>query len=122
MAMHSNAQLQPPADWRWLLLASFLAMGLWAPIATAQDSSTPSTRLAQRNFKSGEETLRAFEPISRMTRHSVVKVDLNGTTVALAAVIDSSGLAITKASEIKDGKLTCWLASGKEVDAELIRT
>jgi S1-C subfamily serine protease len=28
-----------------------------------------------------------------------------------------SGLAVTKFSEIKEGKLTAWLASGKEVDA-----
>ena len=49
-----------------------------------------------------------------------MKIDLNGATVALAAILDSGGLAVTKASEIKNGKLTCWLASGKEVGAELI--
>jgi serine protease Do len=29
-------------------------------------------------------------------------------------------LVLTKASEIKSGKLTCWLASGKEVEAQLL--
>jgi len=64
--------------------------------------------------------LLAFEPISRATRDSVVKIDLDGNTVALAAVIDASGLAVTKASEIKEGKLTAWLAIGKEVEVQLI--
>ena len=62
----------------------------------------------------------AFEPISRATRDSVVKIDLDGKTVALAAVIDASGLAVTKASEIQEGKLTAWLAIGKEVEVQLI--
>ena len=66
--------------------------------------------------------MRIFAPISKATRNSVVKFDLNGTTVALGAVIDSSGLAITKASEIKKGKLTCWLANGREVSVERLNT
>ena len=90
--------------------------------APAQDSPSISTRLARDHFKNGEQTLLAFEPISRATRDSVVKLDLNGSTVALGAVIDASGLAVTKASEIKEGKLTAWLASGKEVDVHLIAT
>jgi serine protease Do len=88
--------------------------------AFAQDSPSLSTRLARDYFKSGAETLLAFESISRATRNSVVKLDLNGGTIALAAVIDAGGLAVTKASEIKEGKLTAWLASGKEVDARLL--
>ena len=34
--------------------------------------------------------------------------------------LDSHGLALTKGTELKLGKLTAWLAGGKEVDAELI--
>jgi len=87
---------------------------------SAQDSRSGSKRLTRDYFKNGEETLLAFEPISRATRDSVVKLDLNGGTVALAAVIDANGLAVTKSSEIKEGKLTAWLAGGKEVDVQLI--
>jgi serine protease Do len=90
--------------------------------APAQDSPSNETRLARDYFKNGEQTLLAFEPISRAARDSVVKLDLNGRTVALAAVIDASGLAVTKASEIKKGKLTAWLAGGKEVEVQLIAT
>src|SRR2546430_16532612 len=57
--------------------------------ASAQDSADFFTRLSRDYFKNGEETLLAFEPISRATRDSVVKLDLNGGTVALAAVIDA---------------------------------
>src|SRR6185436_18748160 len=71
--------------------------------------------------RSGEETLRAFGPVSAATRHSIVKFNVDGETVALGAVIDTNGLTITKASEIKKGKLTCWIASEEEVDAELLR-
>ncbi len=92
-----------------------------APLASAQESTGAAARLSRGLFKNGEETLRAFEPISRATRDSVVKLDLNGATIALGTVIDRNGLALTKASEIRQGKLTCWLANGKEVDAQVVR-
>jgi serine protease Do len=76
--------------------------------------------LARDHFKDGNETLRAFGSVSAPLVDSVVKLDVNGNTVALAAVIDENGMAVTKGSEIKPGKLTCWIASGREVDAELI--
>ena len=88
--------------------------------ASAQEFSARAARLPRDYFKNGGETLLAFEPISRATRDSVVKIDLNGGTVALAAVIDASGLAVTKASEIQEGKLTAWLAIGKEVEVQFI--
>jgi serine protease Do len=66
--------------------------------------------------------LSAFAPISEATRASIVKLNVNGVTVALATIVDTNGLALTKASELKKGKLTCWLATEKEVDAELIGT
>jgi serine protease Do len=97
-----------------------LAFILWDQMAPAQDSPIGGARLSRDYFKSGDATLRAFQPVSTATRNSVVKLDLDGSTVALAAVIDANGLVITKGSEIKLGKLTCWLASGKEVDASLI--
>lgn len=93
---------------------------LFAQAALGQDRSTLT--LPQDRFRSGEQTLRAFGPVSAATRHSIVKLNVNGETVALGTVVDASGLALTKASELKKGKLTCWLASDKEVAAELIAT
>lgn len=98
-----------------------LALALGALVVTGPSAAAPAMRLARPDYKSGETTMRAFEPVSRATRHSVVKLDVNGVTVALATIIDPTGLALTKASEVKTGKLTCWLASGKEVEANLIK-
>jgi serine protease Do len=100
--------------------ALLLALGLLAADASAQESADRPVPLVRNRFKTGDDTLLAFAPVAEALRHSIVKVDVNGGTVALAAVIDTNGLALTKSSEIKNGKLTCWLANGKEVDAELI--
>jgi len=86
----------------------------------AQDDSPPPPTLARNRFRNGEETLRAFLPVSQATRSSIVKLNVDGETVALGCVVDSAGLALTKASEIKKGKLTCWLASEREVSAEVL--
>jgi serine protease Do len=108
--------------WKFVLRASFVVWisAFVIDTAPAQDSPSGLARLPRHYFKNGEQTLLAFEPISRATRDSVVKLDLNGNTVALGAVIDTSGLAVTKASELKEGKLTAWLASDQEVDVHLI--
>jgi serine protease Do len=79
-----------------------------------------SPALPKNRFTSGDETLRAFAPVSAATRHSIVKFNVDGETVALGAIVDTNGLALTKASELKKGKLTCWLATDKEVGAEVL--
>jgi serine protease Do len=88
-------------------------------VASTQDLRISPT-LARNRFRSGEDTLRAFAPVSAATRHSIVKFNVDGETVALGAVVDTNGLTLTKASEIKKGKLTCWLATEQEVGAELL--
>jgi serine protease Do len=102
-----------------LRLPFALALALLAPAAGAQDSSR-SLSLLRSRYRNGEETLRAFAPISEATRYSIVKFNVDGATVALGTLMDTNGLALTKASELKKGKLTCWLAIEKEVDAEVI--
>jgi len=88
-------------------------------IASGQDALSFFS-LSRDQFRSGEEMLRVFAPVSASARNSIVKFRVDGKTVALGAIVDTNGLALTKASELKKGKLTCWLASDKEVDAELI--
>src|SRR5262245_31856115 len=100
-----------------IIVALLLGPGL--QFANSQDS-TLNTSLPRARFRSGDETLRAFASVSQLTRHSIVKLHVDGETVALGMVMDASGLALTKASEIKKGKLTCWLATDKEVDADLV--
>src|SRR5215813_8763272 len=89
------------------------------PGSFGQENARPAT-LPRIRYRSGDDTLRAFAPVSAATRHSIVKLNVNGSTAALGTVVDNSGLALTKASEIKPGKLTCWLATDKEVPAELL--
>jgi len=105
---------------RLLSAAAFgLGLVLAGLFAQAQDFSE-SPALPRTRFRSGEGTLRAFEPVSAATRHSIVKLNVDGETVALGAVMDTNGLVLTKASEIKGGTLTCWLASEEEVPADLL--
>jgi serine protease Do len=92
-----------------------------AQVGGAQESSLSAT-LPRNRYRNGEETLRAFAPISEATRYSIVKFNVDGATVALGTVVDTNGLVLTKASELKKGKLTCWLAIEKEVEAEVIGT
>ena len=101
--------------WLWALVLVLLAPGAWA-----QEPDWDATALPASLYTSGEDVLRAFKPISEATRNAVVKFNIDGETVALGAVLDPSGLALTKASQLRKGKLTCWLASEKEVPAEVL--
>ena len=103
------------------LLPLVLTLGLLSQLAGAQESSSSDT-LPRNRYRNGEETLRAFAPISAATRYSIVKLNVDGATVALGTVVDTNGLVLTKASELKKGKLTCWLATDQEVDAEVLAT
>jgi hypothetical protein len=76
----------------WNLKFSWsLALGIWSFLLPAQAApSLPSSR-----YLHGEETLRAFSSISKATRESIVKFNVNGETVALGTIIDTNGLALT---------------------------
>jgi serine protease Do len=95
-------------------------LGLLAALAATRQAE-PVAKLPRPRFRSGEETLRAFAPVAEAVRFSIVKLAVDGETVALGAVVDANGLVLTKASEIRPGKLTCWLASEQQVGAELVR-
>jgi serine protease Do len=97
-----------------ILLAATLTQAAFAQV------ETDFPALPRSRYRSGQQVLDAFAPISALTRNSVVEVNVNEDTVALGAVVDAGGLVLTKASEIKSGKLTCWLATGKEVEATLL--
>jgi serine protease Do len=96
-----------------------VALMLGSPAALAQNPASRSSKLPSDRFKSGESTLHAFAPVAAAVRGSIVKLDLNGKTIAFGTVVDADGLVLTKASEITDGKLTCRLAGGEEVAAEM---
>ena len=88
-----------------LMLAFTLAAAV--PTLSGAENEPFPLSLSRNRFRNGEETLRAFAPVSEATRFSIVKLNVGGETVALGAVVDTDGLVLTKASELKPGKLTC---------------
>ncbi len=116
--MKTDRAMLDPAALRRLLSDLLLTAGLALAAQAQNEEDYPS--LPRARYRSGQQVLDAFAPISAQTSNSVVELDVNEDTVALGAVVDSNGLVLTKASEIRAGKLTCWLASGKEVQAQLL--
>jgi serine protease Do len=100
-------------------LALILLAACLARAALAQDEADYPA-LPRARYRSGQAVLAAFAPISAQTRDSIVELNMDGSPVALGAVVDTNGLALTKASELGTGKLTCWLATGEEVQAQLL--
>src|SRR6266700_2362212 len=103
-------KLQTAGVLQLALASAALGLALLVQVASAQDALS-FLSLSRDQFRSGEEMLRAFAPVSAATRYSIVKFRVDGKTVALGAIVDTNGLALSKASELKKGKLTCWLAS-----------
>jgi serine protease Do len=97
-----------------------LAAGL--QVGSAQTASSQEATLPRASFRNGDGTLRAFASVAALTRNSIVKLNVDGETVALGTVVSTNGLTLTKASELKPGALTAWLASGEQVNAELLGT
>ena len=100
-------------------LALILLTAALARTALAQDEADYPA-LPRDRYRSGRAVLNAFAPVSAQTRHSIVEFNVNESPVALGAIIDTNGLALTKASELSAGKLTCWLATGEEVPAQIL--
>lgn len=117
---HQVSRLRTRLQWARRSLA-FGFTFVWLMQLTVAQDWLLSPGLARNRFRSGEETLRAFAPVAAATRNSIVKFNVDGETVALGAVVDTNGLVLTKASELKKGKLTCWLATEKEVGAQVLR-
>ena len=104
----------------WAIPALLISLVLFTQTASAQSSRVRPLALSENQFKSGSLTLRAFAPATAAVRSSIVKISQSEKTVALGTIIDANGLAITKASEIKEGLLSCKLADGREIGAKLL--
>jgi serine protease Do len=72
--------------------------------------------LSESFYRSGDLTVAAFAPVVSSARRSVVQILLDGRPAALGAVVDTNGFAITKASEIKEGRLTARLFDGRTIE------
>lgn len=105
--------------WRFAPVLAVLCLGSSSRAASVVGDKEPQ-RLPKSQYRSGDQILQGLASLSEAQKASVVKLDIDGTTVSLGAVVDKSGLVLTKASELHAGRMTAWLANGKEVAAKLL--
>ncbi len=113
--------------WRRLRAAVLAAMWILSALlagaaGTQQEGRGWTLALSDDYLKSGPSVLNAFKPVEETTRASIVIVAVDGWRAALGTVIDTNGYVLTKASELKPGKLTCTLSSGREVPGAVVAT
>jgi serine protease Do len=63
-----------------------------------------------------------FKPVVEAAAKSVVRVQVDGKDAALGTVVSSDGYLLTKASELKVGKVTIKTRDGRDFDAVLTAT
>ena len=110
----------PKAKWMPALLVMLACLS--PQVAPAQNWRNWTLGLSDDFVKSGPGVLDAFRPVAAATRGSVVILAVDGWRTALGTIVDTNGLVITKASELKTGKLTCTLATGQEVAGQIVAT
>lgn len=72
-----------------------------------------------QNTKQAESFVKVFSTVVADTRNSVVELVDGSKQIALGAIVDESGLVLTKASELK-GSLKCVLSNGNSVEPKVI--
>src|ERR1035437_5137161 len=103
--------------------ALFVLLGcLLIQAAPAQGQRGWFPALSDDLVKSGPGVLSAFKPVADATRASIAVLAVDGWRAALGTIIDTNGFLITKASELKPGKLTCTLQGGQEVAGKVVAT
>lgn len=70
-------------------------------------------------FAHGPHVRAAFRDVVAEAREAVVKVHVNDRKVALGGIVNANGGILTKASAL-NGTITCRLADGRELPAELV--
>ena len=69
--------------------------------------------------KNSSQIRQVFDPVSSSAGTATVQVLCNGKPTILGLVVDSSGLVLTKASELK-GKISCRLGLDKSSPAKIV--
>jgi len=77
-----------------------------------------SKRDVEQYSKRADNFVSLFQPVVESASQSVVQVYSGGRQLALGLIVDSDGLILTKASELK-GELKCQLPNGKLLPAEV---
>ena len=114
-----------------LITAGLVLMGLSASAQDpeAQSGDMPNTsksahvaRMNDTRNRTVPDILDAFTPVASNAAMSVATVLTGGKPVALATVVDSDGLLLTKASQLGDGDIVCRLADGRRFQAVSLGT
>ena len=106
----------------WLVVLGGICIGELIDVTSLAATGDGVAVLQKPWRRDGEKIIKAFEGLASQLRDCVVKIDVDGVTVGLGTVVDHTGLVATKASQIRSGTLTCWLAGGREVPAEMLES
>jgi serine protease Do len=74
---------------------------------------------ATSSIKSNQQFLKLFQTAIEQPAKSTVRVQVDGKDAALGTVVAENGYVVTKASEIKEGKVTVKTRDGRDLDAKL---
>ena len=128
--MGAQTMRHPPRPggsiWKDALLAVprivplLIVVGCAVHSLSAQDPFHRTTNFLRDRSKSSPAFLRSFASVTRATGDSVVRLAINGKEAALATVISSDGLVLSKASELGTNTIQCQLSDGTVVPAEVL--
>jgi serine protease Do len=107
------------------LYLTFIASAWLAGRAPAQDIRINPGRdddVRARVLRNSPQTLAAFRPAVAKVCQSVVRIMSDGKPVALGTVVHGDGYIVTKASELKPGKLIVKDYDGREFEATRVGT
>src|SRR5687768_10637427 len=69
--------------------------------------------------KANPAFLALFKPAVEVSSRSTVRILVDGKDAALGTVVSEDGYVITKASEVKGGKLSVKTRDGRDLDAQV---
>ncbi len=80
---------------------------------------TPNIERVNKFSKQSDDFVRLFEPVVASVNESTLTIMAGKQPIALGTVVDSNGLVLTKASELR-GSIGCKLNDGTIVEAKVI--
>ena len=90
-----------------------------APARSNQRRGLWSNSRSSKNSKKDKDFVNTFESVVASANESTLSIVSGKRQIALGTVVDSDGLILTKASELR-GQLGCKLADGKIVPAKVV--
>jgi serine protease Do len=104
---------------RSLFTVVIVAVAAAPSFAQRKDRPAPKA-LAATQYNPAFRAL--FKPAVEKAMRSSVRIQVDGTDAALGAVVSEAGYIVTKASELKSGKLSIKTHDGRDLDARLAAT